>query len=163
RRRVSAGFPCAAPPPGPAYGMLRPEAEAMSMSKTGSARLASMVAVLGALLAAPEASANRYHVGVRGGGTLAPGRTPAVRIYRPPVYVGTRVWGPSHTWYRPYPYFGYRYYYAYPYPYYYSYGYVRPAPAYYYAPPAEGAVYARAVREPTIGLGVRGSTLRAAT
>jgi hypothetical protein len=149
-------------------------------------RIIGVVAVVSSLLAAAPALANDYRVRVHGGGTVvAPprggsGPSPIVRDHRRggpvgvpgyggPVYTPRpRVWvrGPSYYGYG-YGY-GYRYrpYYYYPYAYGYGYGYPYPASAYAVAAPApgptEGSVVAVAQpREPTIGVGVRGSAVRA--
>jgi hypothetical protein len=140
----------------------------MSMS---TMRVSIAAACVALCAAAPAARANTYHVTVRGGGAVVapavvrPGYAPGA-VVRPPVVGPPRVWtGPRWGGYHG-PSFGYRYYWTYPrfygygygYPYYvYTQPYVAPAPA--YAPPA--VVAARVEREPTIGVGIRGSSIRA--
>jgi len=152
------------------------------MSRTsrgrGRGRVIAIAAVAAAtmLMTAAPASANTYHVSVHGGGHVG---VPSgarggvmVRVHnpigvtvRPPVYLSPPV--RSHIWYRPHRY-GYGYGYGYAYwnnPYYYNYGYYYPT-AYVVAPQTgpETVVYGSTQpREPNIGVGMRGSAIRAGT
>jgi hypothetical protein len=151
-------------------------------SRVSSAGILALGIAGAMLLYAGPASANTYHVGVHGGGHVVsgpvghtgavvrvhgPGAGPYVRgpVYAPQVRRGGGFYRP---WHRGYGY-GYGYGYAYYYnPYYYSYGYYDPyATGYYAAPVAVAAPYAGGVmatarqHEPTVGVGIRGSSVRA--
>jgi hypothetical protein len=112
-----------------------------------------------------SAQANGYHVHVRGNGYQVPRPGPGVR-YRPgpPVVVRPRFWigRPSYYDYGYYPTYSYPTYreptYAYAYPYSPPCCETPPPPAAYASPTT--VVAAPRLREPTIGLGLRGSTVR---